>query len=67
MTLEQRIAQAARAVLCSGPVPELVPVLAARRPATASLETQPHARHRLILESGGLPVVPPSARRELWI
>jgi hypothetical protein len=53
MHLEEKIARTALAVLRPGPAAPCIPGLA--------------ARPRLLLESGGIPVFPPSPRRGLQI
>lgn len=51
-------------MLRSGPVTPWIPGLAARPTATAGVRTRTTGRECLPLESGGVPVIPPSARRE---
>jgi hypothetical protein len=67
MNLEEKIAQAAIALLRTGLVAPCIPGLAARRSATVALRPRSPGRDRLSLESGGMPVIPPSARREVRI
>jgi hypothetical protein len=67
MHLDEKIARTALTVLRSGPVAPCIPGLAARRTATADTRTRFVVRDRLTLESGGVPVIPPSARREVRI
>lgn len=67
MKLEEKIARTAHTVLCSGPVVPCIPGLAARRPATDGSASRQPGRQRLALEAGGVPVIPPSSRRELQI
>jgi hypothetical protein len=67
MNLEDKIARTALAVLLSAPVTPCIPGLATRRTATADPRARFVVRDRLTLESGGVPVIPPSARREVRI
>ena len=67
MTPDDKIERTALAVLHSGPVAPCIPGLAARRTASAGSRPRFTARERLALESGGVPVIPPSARREVRI
>jgi len=67
MTPDDKIARTALAVLRSGPVATCIPGLAARRPATAGSRSRFTVTDRLTFESGGVPVVPPSPRREVRI
>ena len=67
MTPHEKIARLALAVLRSGPVEPCIPGLAARRTASANPRTRFVVRDRLTFESGGVPVTPPSERREVRI
>lgn len=67
MNPNDKIARMALAILRSGPVAPCIPGLAARRTVVAGPQTLFTGSERLTFESGGVPVVPPSARREVRI
>ncbi|MEK7949188.1 hypothetical protein [Luteolibacter soli] len=67
MTPDDKIARTALAVLLSGPVAPCIPGLAARRSVAVATRTLYTGRESITLESGGLPLIPPSARREVRI
>lgn len=67
MTLDDKIARTALAVLRSASVVPCIPGLAARRPATDGSAIRQARRQRVVLESGCIPGSPPSPRRELRI
>lgn len=67
MNPHDKIAQMALAILRSGPAAPCIPGLAARRTVITGTTNLFIGNERLAFESGGMPVIPPSDRREVRI